>query len=88
MVDPLPLVKARIEVPPTSVAPLLDQQVAPLPSTASEAAAAAQKALEANASIDPIKASALKGQVLSWWLVVSNAGKVHFIWYIVVPDPA
>lgn len=80
MVDPLPLVKARIEVPPTSVAPVLEQQVPPLPAPASEAPATAQKAQEANASIDPIKASALKGQVLSWWLIVSNAGKVHSIW--------
>ena len=77
MVDPLPFVKARIEVPPTSVAPVVEQQVAPLPAAAIEAPAAAHKGQEANASIEPVKASALKGQVLSWWLTVSNAGTVR-----------
>ena len=89
MVDPLPLVKARVEVPPTSVAPVLEQQVASLPSTASEAPATAQKAQEPSASIDTIKASALKGQVLSWWLIVSNAGKGHLFGvpaFITLPD--
>ena len=77
MVDPLPLVKARIEVPPTSVAPVVEQQAAPPPAAALEAPAAVHKGQEANASIEPVKASALKGQVLSWWLTVSNAGTVH-----------
>ena len=75
MVDPLPVVKARIAVPPTSVAPAMDQQAAPPPAAALDApAASAPKTQEANASIDPIRASALKGQVLSWWLAVSNTG--------------
>ena len=81
MVDPLPVVKARIEVPPTSVAPALDQQVAPLPAAAVEAPAAAHKAQDANGGIEPIKASALKGQVLSWWLIVSNPGTVPPFWH-------
>lgn len=78
MVDPLPVVTARIEVPPTSVAPAMDQHMAPPPAAALDAPESALKTQEANASIDPIRASALKGQILSWWLTVSNAGIVTF----------
>ena len=53
VVDPLPLVKARIEVPPTSVAPVVEQQAAPPPAAALEAPAAVHKGQEANASIEP-----------------------------------
>lgn len=76
VVDPLPVVKARIETPPTSVAPAVDQQVPSPPAATPEPAAAAPKAQEANAPIEPIKAIALKGQILSWWLTISNIGTV------------
>ena len=74
VVDPLPLIRVRVETPPTSVAPQIEQRALPSSESSSETAAAAPKAQEANASIEPIRASALKGQILSWWLSISNAG--------------
>ena len=74
VVDPLPLIRARVETPPTSVAPQVEQKAGSAAESSSETAAAAPKAQEANAPIEPIRASALKGQILSWWLNISNAG--------------
>ena len=74
VVDPLPLVRARIETPPTSVAPSTEQPAA-TPSVASpDTAASAPKAQAEQAAIETVKASALKGQILSWWLNISNIG--------------
>lgn len=73
--DPLPLVKARVEMPPTSVAPAAEQQPsAAAPASGQDASAAALKAPEAHAPAEAIRASALKGQILSWWLSLSNTG--------------
>jgi hypothetical protein len=75
VVDPLPLVRARIETPPTSVAPSTEQPAA-TPSTASpDTAASAPKAQDEQAAIETVKASALKGQILGWWLSISNIGR-------------
>ena len=74
VVDPLPLIRVRMETPPTSVAPQIEQKAVPSSDSSSEIAAAAPKSQEANAPIEPIRASALKGQILSWWLSISNAG--------------
>ena len=76
VVDPLPLIRVRIETPPTSVAPQVEQKAVSSAESSSETAAAAPKAQEACAPIEPIRASALKGQVLSWWLSISNTGTV------------
>ena len=74
VVDPLPLIRVRVETPPTSVAPQVEQKAMSTAEGSSETAAAAPKAQEANMPIEPIRASALKGQILSWWLSISNAG--------------
>lgn len=74
VVDPLPLVKARIETPPTSVAPSMEQPAATPSVASSDAAASAPKAQDEAAATETVRASALKGQILSWWLAISNIG--------------
>ena len=74
VVDPLPLVRARIETPPTSVAPSMEQPAATPSVVSPDTAASAPKTQDEQAAIETVKASALKGQILSWWLNISNIG--------------
>ena len=75
VVGPLPLVEARVEVPPSSVAPQ-DEADEPAPAAAS---APPKRDVKAGASapepvVKAVSAVALKGQVLKWWLNIANTG--------------
>lgn len=82
VVGPLPLVDARVEVPPSSVAPQ-DEAHEPAPVAAAapppnkrdgKAGAAAPEPV-----VQAVSAVALKGQVLKWWLNIANTGALHFL---------
>lgn len=74
MVDPLPLVEARIEVAPTCVARPAERAEAAPPKKESKTAASAKN--QGPAAVTLTKAAALKGQVLKWCISLANIGEV------------
>lgn len=70
VVGPLPLVDARIDVPPTCVTRFGTRAEPPIPPK--DAKSAAQAPLPAPSTV---RAVALKGQVLKWAVSIKNAGE-------------
>lgn len=76
VVGPLPLVEARVEVPASSVAP--QDEAGEAASAATPTPPAKRDGKSGTSGPEPaakaISATALKGQVLNWWLSVANTG--------------
>lgn len=85
VVGPLPLVDARVEVPPSSVAPQ-DEANEPAPSAAAPPQPAKRDGKAGAAAPEPVvqavSAVALKGQVLKWWLNIANTGASSRLWIL------
>lgn len=74
VVDPLPLVEARIEVAPTCVTRSQERGETPPPQKEAKTSAASAKS-QAPAAVALTKATVLKGQVLSWCIHMTNTGE-------------
>ncbi len=73
VVDPLPLVEARIEVAPSCVTRSGDRAEAAPPQKESTSAASIKS--KGAPSVALTEATALKGQVLSWCIGIANIGE-------------
>ncbi|BDA44212.1 probable trafficking protein particle complex subunit 9 at N-terminal half [Coccomyxa sp. Obi] len=84
VVDPLPLVEARIEVAPSCVTRSGDRAEAAPPQKESKSAASIKS--KGGPSVTLTEAMALKGQVLSWCIGIANIGKLPVVAAVIGDD--